>query len=144
MNSLLQQLYHVPSFSLKLLGLVPDSRWGIDSAGSASGVNSAVGINGSTARELTDEDEVLQQLQVWRARVTMGVRGCLSSLYYDRIVCVKAWILSDSACCNEGWGGGGAAGGDASVCRPDMACPRDQGFSTQGVRLRRYLIEHMA
>lgn len=48
MNSLLQQLYHVPSFSLRLLGLAPDRRVDGDKK------------NGP----LQEEDDVLLQLQV--------------------------------------------------------------------------------
>lgn len=53
MNSLLQQLYHVPAFSLQLLGLVPDS--------SRAGGGGGDGGSESAPRE---EDEVLRQLQV--------------------------------------------------------------------------------
>lgn len=52
MNSLLQQLYHVPEFSLKLLGLTPDKRMNGD---------------GSSQPPAREEDEVLLQLQVDRS-----------------------------------------------------------------------------
>lgn len=60
MNSLLQQLYHVPGFSLQLLGLVPDRR---GSKTGGDGGSGAVAADGQLSYR-SEDDDVLQQLQV--------------------------------------------------------------------------------
>lgn len=63
MNSLLQQLYHIPSFSLQLLGLAPDRRR-VEGGGDDDDADSGAVVSDVNQAELREEDEVLQQLQV--------------------------------------------------------------------------------